>query len=515
MNECCDESSERLQRSYDDIPYFESNAFTPSDPQNLAVCAAGHGLVPPDPEHSRVLELACGCGGNLVSLANLFPNSHFTGVDLSEKQITEAVRLARHAGTDNVQFINQDIMSIGEDIGTFDYIIAHGVFSWIPGKVQERILELCASHLKPDGLAMISYMVYPGGSIADTLRDIMHIHLEGVESPYQRLEKGREFLALLADSGETRPHPMSKVYSEVNNATKSDVRVFYHEYLNIRTDTLYFRDFALRAAEWGLTYVDDALRSPDYNLDGSINMRLRDISTDRIQKEQYIDYLVHRSNRHSILCKQSESLTDDWSRPVVRDRYICSSLHPGKSDIQMDSRAPVPFRLNANQGTVVSEPMLKKALLVLLQEWPRGLFYSDLLSRLSGQGQHEITRVSQNMLDDFLLKEYSDGLLELRLSPPPCTNRVSDKPKISKLARFQAVNGNFVTNQRHMNIPIGKPGKLLLPLLDGTNELASLAQVLVQNAAGTSDAAVVKRQGTEAQARQALEYFRRASLLIA
>ena len=62
----------------------------------------------------------------------------------------------------NIELRQGDITELGEKDGIFDYIICHGVFSWVPPPVQDKILELCTRNLAPQGVAYVSYNTYPG-----------------------------------------------------------------------------------------------------------------------------------------------------------------------------------------------------------------------------------------------------------------------------------------------------------------------------------------------------------------
>ena len=97
----------------------------------------------------RVLELGCTDGGNLLPMAATLPRSSFLGIDLSGRQIAAGQKMIERLGLENVELRQMDIADVGEDFGTFDYIICHGVYSWVPPPVQDKILEICARRLAP------------------------------------------------------------------------------------------------------------------------------------------------------------------------------------------------------------------------------------------------------------------------------------------------------------------------------------------------------------------------------
>lgn len=77
-------------------------------------------------------------------------------------------------------------MDIDDSLGRFDYILTHGVYSWVPPAVQEKILRLCASNLTEHGVAYVSYNVNPGWSMRGMLRDMMCYHASRFEDPRER-----------------------------------------------------------------------------------------------------------------------------------------------------------------------------------------------------------------------------------------------------------------------------------------------------------------------------------------
>ena len=79
----------------------------------------------------RVLELACGDGANLVPIAATLPAATFVGFDFAARPIARAQRMIGELGLANVRALGLDLRDVPRDFGTFDYIIAHGLYSWV------------------------------------------------------------------------------------------------------------------------------------------------------------------------------------------------------------------------------------------------------------------------------------------------------------------------------------------------------------------------------------------------
>src|SRR5712692_4297077 len=147
--------------TYDEIPY-PNLSHVQSHPDALATLATLLGLAPAPIDRCRVLEIGCATGGNLIPMALSLPGSSFLGIDSSARQIEMGQAAVAAVGLGNVQLRQMDIRQVTPELGEFDYIIAHGVFSWVPKDVRDQLLTICKQNLAPNGVAFVSYNVYPG-----------------------------------------------------------------------------------------------------------------------------------------------------------------------------------------------------------------------------------------------------------------------------------------------------------------------------------------------------------------
>jgi SAM-dependent methyltransferase len=186
--------------SYDEIPY-ESTPITETDPDRLAVIGRLFGLEAVDPARCRVLELGCAAGGNLIPLAWRNPHSAYLGIELSARQVADGNRLIAKLGVSNIKLIEGDLLELRDrqDSEAFDYILCHGVWSWVPEKVREGILDICKGLLSPTGIAYISYNTLPGWRTKGALRDMLLYHTRKTSSPAARLAEAHRFLDFVLD----------------------------------------------------------------------------------------------------------------------------------------------------------------------------------------------------------------------------------------------------------------------------------------------------------------------------
>src|SRR5438105_10191849 len=190
--------------SYDTVPY-PSKFFLQTHPDRLATAATLYGMRPPDIETCRVLELGCGNGSNLISQAFGLPNARFVGVDLSRKHIDQANESAAELNLSNIEFRQMDVMEMTiDDFGPFDYITAHGLVSWIPEPVRERVPALMKELMTPNAVGYISYNAYPGAYSREMVRSIMRFHTGEIDQPNEKVEKAISFLDMLAANSTER-----------------------------------------------------------------------------------------------------------------------------------------------------------------------------------------------------------------------------------------------------------------------------------------------------------------------
>ena len=126
--------------SYDAVPY-DSYPFPETHPDHLAIIAYLFGLKLNSVAKSRVLEIGCSAGHNLIPLAVNYPSAAFFGLDLGLTQIHSGLEFLQHLSCPNISLKHGDICEL-ERIGAqffeasypehFDFIIVHGVLSWVP-----------------------------------------------------------------------------------------------------------------------------------------------------------------------------------------------------------------------------------------------------------------------------------------------------------------------------------------------------------------------------------------------
>ena len=249
--------SSNVATSYEELPY-DGQAFSVTHPDALAVAASLRGMSPAPVETCRILELGCANGGNLIPMAYSLPSSRCVGIDLSPRQITDGQAVVDALGLRNVTLRAMSILDVGPDFGEFDYIICHGVFSWVPRVVQDKILEICKQNLALNGVAYVSYNTYPGWHFRGMIREMMNFHVQPFGTVQERVQHSRAFLNLMVkiwnhrDPDSTFGRVLKEEAEELEKERDSYV---FHEHLEDFNEPLYFQEFIARAESYGLQYL--------------------------------------------------------------------------------------------------------------------------------------------------------------------------------------------------------------------------------------------------------------------
>ena len=238
--------------SYDELPY-DSLPLPETQPDFLAAVARLHGFEAPDPCCARILELGCAQGGNLIPLAWRWPQSECVGVELSRVQAAAGADFVAHLGVPNCRIVHGDLAAMPDDLGRFDFIIAHGVFSWVPPSVQQALLDVCRRHLSPQGVAYISFNVHAGWSALRPLRDALIARTTAdLPAPARHQQALRVLDALQTEWSDPA---LLKEIAYLKTAAPS---YLFHEYLADFNAPMAFGEFAAQLDVHGLRYVGEA-----------------------------------------------------------------------------------------------------------------------------------------------------------------------------------------------------------------------------------------------------------------
>ena len=500
-------STDVLLASYDAVPYG-GGAIVATRPDYLAANARLRGLEAPDAARCRVLDLGCATGGNLMAMALAFPESEFVGVDLSPKQIATARETARAVGLTNVRFEAVSITDVGDALGTFDYIVSHGVYSWVPATVQRALIGVVARKLTPNGVAYVSYNTYPGWHARAIVRDMMLFHDRPELPAAERVQRGRKFVELMASSvPKSQQVYAALLREEIETLDTVNDAYIVHEELEAENHPVYFSDFAQGAEAAGLRFMCEAYPSvTDVQLPPTLRDQLRQLSADDIQYEQYLDFVRNRTFRRSLLCRADRTIARDADPAAMHSLFLrarCVAEPPSESS----EPGTEVFRTNAGAQITMAHPVVRAALHALIDARPTALSLDELLAATRTRLAPEVD-VPMELLADAMLRCAMVRLLDLTTHAERCATRPSSHPMASPLARHEARTESLVTSLSHVQVRLSDFDRTLLMKLDGTrDERALIREMMV--AAATDDI-----RSVEATICAALEQYRLCALLV-
>lgn len=451
--------------SYDALPY-EDLAYYHTHPSNLAVVANLCGLNPPAVTTCRVLELGCGAGFNLLAMAHSLPNAQFVGVDFSARQIEQGCAVARKLGIDRLALYSCDVAQFDPSFGQFDYIIGHGIFSWVPEVVRRAILALCQRHLAPHGIAYLSYNTYPGWHLRSILRDALLFHapkdLPLIDQVRQAKQAVEQMLQALPDADSY----YARILREEVEGIRNDSEIYLaHEFLEQNNHPLHFEEFARHAAEHSLQYLAEARFETSSFVQRPDLQRLFDsVSNELVRREQYHDFLRNRYFRQSLLCHSKLQPPRNPARPGFDQLRVHSRVELLGCSTEDGGLEVERFRLHGESVLATPDPLMRTMVHCLHESWPQML----TVARLNTLVRARLSSRTELQINNAILRGYLEGLWLLFAYDPPYVSVISDMPVACPLAIHQAKQRHEVINRLHRSVKLTDEERKLLLLLDGS-----------------------------------------------
>ncbi len=465
-----------MTTAYDQVLY-PSLPFDRSHPDRLATMGTLFGLNPAPPRHCRVLEIACADGGNIIPMAAELTDSSFVGIDLAHTVVENGKRQIAELGLTNIRIEQMDLMDAGTELGTFDYIIAHGFYSWVPEPVRDKLMATLNQVLAPQGVAYISFNALPGCRIREMFREMMLFHLRNTTDPQERIQQAREFLGCFVQSQESSVEMGSLMKIEAEFLLEQGPVVLFHDELSETYHPVYIHEFVSHAGRYGLQFLSEAsftdMQPRKYPAE-VLDRARQWAGEDRLLREVYFDFLRGRTFRRTLLCHDNVTVAHDVIPERIPLLYAASPAEPVSADPKLGPEAVEEFHGPRNSAAKTAHPLAKAALLLLTRVWPECLSFDDLLAsacKLTGEAP------DAEGLVQILYGTFAAGLVELHVCPPRCVSKPGPLPRTTRLARWQAQHGGKITTLRHTGIEAeGVLERRLLTLLDGTRDLPALIE---------------------------------------
>ena len=433
-----------------DVVRYSNNPYAQTHPDRLATVAIMHGLEPPDPFRARVLEIGCGAGGNLMAMAAATPGISAVGIDLAAAPIEEGRAAVAEIGLTNLELRQGDVRELTRGrAGEFDYIVAHGVYGWIPADARDALLATIAGSLTPNGIAYVSYNAQPGGYFRRMLRDagLWHArHVDGGE--LAQAQKAQELYVFLKEQRATEADTYGALLArEIPVLADAPIYRLVHDDLSEHWHPVWFAEFAEHAARHGLAYVGEAdmfsLRV-EMLPEGVEELVWELAGGDRIGFENYSDLLTARHFRQSLICHAGARI-DPVPAPE-RAARLHWAVRPNAEPLEVG--------------------LLAEAWAELDRSRPHAVAFNALRVQLGV----DTAALGEALLDGFRRERLIPHAGPLHVATEP-----GERPEVSRLARWQAAQGPELTSLVYQTVVMQEPAaRELIGLLDGTRDRAAI-----------------------------------------
>ncbi len=485
---------------YDQLPYTD-HAYAESHPDRLSVVARLSGWQPPRIDQASILELGCGRGGNLLPMAASLPQATLVGVDRSAQQIDEATRIAQATRLDNVRLLAASFED-AESGGGFDFVICHGVCSWVSPAARAALLSKIEAALAPGGIAYLSFNVLPGWYDRLAARD--WLRLFPGQDPAASLAWLRD--AISPELGDYR----RRIDSVVKRLSETEPAYAQHEYLAEQHHPQRVGELLAEADAAGLSYLGDAIPSGTALELLPEAVAARAGALDVAARQQLVDLVQCTAFRRALLVRTQDARARGFAqRPnldagALDELRIRSRLRPHDTP---DERASSE-RFDGPAGVVLMQTGrgIRRALHTLARVAPRSL------------GLQELAAASGSPADDLRAELFdlwlATGAIDLHVGEP----RLRAEPgghgpfEATALARWHAAHGGTITNAWHEEVRLDDPLlREVLARLDGSRSIGDLSRELGES----GPTAALDGDARLELARAAVEALASAALLVA
>ena len=464
--------------SYDLKPY-SSHPFPQTAPSRVSAIAQLFGLSPVAPTKARVLELGCSSAGNIIPLAAHYPNAQFVGVDISRIQIAEGRGRIDNLSLKNISLRCESFTECDAAVlGKFDYVIVHGVYSWVAAPVREAMLDLIGKVLNDNGVAYISYNVLPGWRIPQTLRDAL-VHIVPTDAPMEeRVRVARFAIRFIAESSSDQSLYGKGLREWAAQLEGLPDDYLVHEFLEPVNQPCTVSEFLNSADKHGLAYLgeSDLPTMVPENAVGDRADAIRQMTGNNIiAVEQFIDLINGRTFRQSLLVKTAAAAKINRNlSPASLDKlhFVCDHSYRASDGSDGDLFTALD---GAGRTVTATSFEVGKALQHIQKLFPQSFTVASLCKDL-GIKQAE----GREAIADLILRMVLAGLLVPMAEKIVATDVAKTKPLATSLARTDALQGlRFTTNSKHERVEIDPAARIALPLLDGESDRDTLTNALI------------------------------------
>ncbi|MFT7579788.1 MAG: SAM-dependent methyltransferase [Myxococcota bacterium] len=448
---------------YEDVPY-PNLVQRWSHPRVVGAMAALWGIDAAPVEHCRVLDIGCGTATNVIAMAYDLPESKFVGVDVAPAQIASGQAQATALGLDNVRLIAGSVADLGDDLGLFDYIICHGVYTWVAPPVRELVLANARRLLAPHGVFYMSYNCYPGWHFGDLVKTLFLRRTDPNAAPLDRVQQARQILHSISSAAEVGTLTSAAMMMEKAFIENMSDSYIYHEYFEPDQSAIFFEDAVRQTQDHDLRYLANA--RPERQLPSTQPPTIRaalETTPSRELQQQLVDHFVGTRFRRTLFCR------GDGPEPMLAmDPEVLDRLHariPRGHALDETDETTLGLVLDGERTVTVNRGTVAEVLTRLSEASPVSIALSTVLAGV-GDARRQVAAE--------LLGLFFAGALELSLGPISAARTLAEHPTASPLARIQATLDPMVTSRLHVSEHLDALSRQVIQLLDGSRTVADI-----------------------------------------
>jgi methyltransferase-like protein len=400
----------------------------------------------------------------------LFPEIEFVGVDLSKIQIDDGKKEIADLGLKNIELKHMSLSDIDADFGEFDYIICHGVFSWVPKSVQQDIMRVCKRNMSKHGVAYISYNTLPGWSTVSAIRDMMVYHTRNFSTPNEKVSQAVGMLRFaLENQNDESNHWKIALKSELDTLLSHNPSYIFHDHLEENNNPLYFYQFIEMAKQAGLQYLGESSLASMYVGNMSVNAAaiLKNL-TDQVGQEQYMDFVRNRRFRQTLLCHDSNRLNFNLSSEKVFEFYISLASHI-KPDFNpaLEDWTKEASRSFCSGAFTVIDRVVAIALTLLYEKNGMAISSDEVVTEVTKKLGWNNELTVHAIFGDNAMELAMRGIIILHDGPEKCVQTVSKKPEVWSYTRHRLNTHGYFVNVKLESCASNFVSAELVKLLDG------------------------------------------------
>jgi SAM-dependent methyltransferase len=345
-------ASTRSDYGASDVPYVRM--FVPElAPARLDHVAILSGVAPPARRSGFTwCDLGCGQGVTAVMLAAMHPAGEFYGIDAMPAHIDHARRLAAETGVANATFHAIEFGAAADlDLPGFDYIVVHGVYSWVSEQVRADLRAFIDRHLKPNGLVYISYNALPGRAADIPLQRLVRALAGSLDGDsIERVSAALKIVQSMRDLG-VQPLASSHLLERINQAKNNFAGAYLaHEFLAPHWEPSAVTDVRADMARIKLEPAGSATLLENYDhfvLKSAARALLAGVA-DPDLRELLRDFFINQAFRRDIFVRGAEKLGADAQRRLMLASAFGLTRQPSRIEYVM---APPAGRITFDSAT--------------------------------------------------------------------------------------------------------------------------------------------------------------------